>query len=449
MGLRTRIRDLDGLKSYVAKLERYDRNHTTHLPVNGTYISTLVGPVTYTPASTQRSWQKTADENHKLRNPHDLRESQGDLGGPFDSVKSGVRCDMDMQILSASGWTYDSGATEYQIRKTCPVLACNPATLSPMTTGPNFRRNLKPVGTTAIARCKPTNHISDLAIDMVEIYQTGLPHLPGRRLWEDKVRRYAGVPADRLYFNPGSEYLNIEFGWKPLTDDIRDASYAAANADRLMSAYEANSGKDVRRSYVFPTETSLTSNDQGVTEGFTIVDPGQQYGTIDGALSQPRLVKTTKFIRETWFRGCFTYHLPSIYKSRNRLARIAAEAGHLYGIELTPNTVWQATPWTWALDWFTNMGDVVSNLSDWATDGLVMRYGYLMEHIVYEESYALDRPCRLKLWGGGHAHASPVTAYYESKQRIRATPFGFEADWNNLSLRQLAIAFALGISRWF
>jgi hypothetical protein len=102
------------------------------------------------------------------------------------------------------------------------------------------------------------------------------------------------------------------------------------------------------------------------------------------------------------------------------------------------------------------MGDVVSNLSDWQTDGLVMRYGYVMETIVHTETYYLDRPCRLKLanphglqFSGGHAYASPVTVYYESRQREQATPFGFEISWNGLSNRQWVIAAALSITRLF
>lgn len=446
MATRKRVRDLPGINRYMASLKRYDRNHTTHLPANGTYTSTLVGPITYEPPASIRGRQVTVDENHRIRNPHALRGALGDQGGPFDSVIMRISSNASNQMLGGS-WLYDSGLTEYQIRNDCPVFAVNPDLLSLVDKG-SLRRNLRPIGTTAIARCKPTNHISDLANDLTETYQAGLPALPGRRLWEGKIRRAAGIPASSQYFNPGDEYLNMAFGWNPLISDIRDASYAAANSHRLMTEYESHSGKSVRRTYRFPTESSTVIEDQGPSEGYTRVNPAQSYGMIDGLMSQPRLLKITKTLRETWFAGSFTYYLPSIYKSRNRLAEIAAEAGHLYGVELTPAVLWQVTPWTWALDWFTNMGDVISNLSDWAVDGLVMHYGYLMEHIVYEETWALDRPCRLKLAGGGHAYCAPVYVSYESKQRIRATPFGFEADWNNLSLRQWAISTALGISKW-
>jgi hypothetical protein len=320
-----------------------------------------------------------------------------------------------------------------------PVFAINPGSLV-VDFSSSLRRNLKPIGTTAISRCKPTNHISDLAADLFEIYHGQLPRLPGVNLWENKARQAKSI---------GSEYLNKEFGWEPLVSDIRDASYAAANSERLMRAYEENSGKTVRRSYAFPVEESVTSSDLGPSDGYTVYSNSWSGSYIDGTKSQPHLIKVVKFRRETWFKGCFTYHLPVEYNSRNKLAKIAARAEHLYGIELTPYTLWQISPWTWAVDWFSNMGDVLNNLTSWSADGLVLQYGYLMEHIVSETTYALDRPSRFKLYGGGYAPCSPVTTYYESKQRIRATPFGFELDFSSLSPRQIAISVALGLTKFF
>jgi len=325
-----------------------------------------------------------------------------------------------------------------------PVFAYDPTVLLP---GAAFGRAtnavLKGQGTTAIARCKPTNHVSNLANDMTEIYHGQLPNLPGRRLWKPKTRRAKAA---------GNEYLNVAFGWLPLVSDLQDAMYAAANSERLMKAYEENSGKPVRRRYVFPPEETASSSLGTIpTNGHIGIqgDWNTSYhtGFNDSNVPMPFQRTTTRYLREVWFSGCFTYYLPVEYKSRNRIARIAAQAEHLYGLELTPDVLWQVTPWTWAIDWFSNAGDVVSNLSSWATDGLVMSYGYLMERIIRETTYDLSGITQWRLAAGGHAQASPVTVRYESKRRIRATPFGFESDFSSLSLRQLAIAAALGLSK--
>jgi len=448
--MRTRTRDIDGLNSWSSSLVAWESAWKPPFANFGPwhYYSTLVPEsVTAIPALS-RSRQITTDENHSLRDINSLRVgATGDVGGPFDSVKMGIDSKVVPQVLAGSSNLQDNGNMR-QIRYYGPVFATNPTALSVGDFG-TLRRNLKPVGTTAIARCKPTNHISNLAVDFFELYREGLPKIPGRHLWETKTEAMLPKQAS-------GEFLNSEFGWLPLVSDIRDASYAAANSHRLMNAYVENSGKPVRRGYDFPVEETVTVEDLGEYEGYVTRDPSMVWGFVDGTMSTPRLQKITKTYRKTWFRGCFTYYLPIEYTSRWQLAKFAAEAGHLYGIELTPDVVWKAAPWTWAIDWFSNMGDVVSNLSDWATDGLVMRYGYVMETIIHEVTYALDRPCRLRLASNspgvlfsGHAYARPVTVYYESKQRVQATPFGFEASWNGLSNRQWVIAAALSITRLF
>jgi len=124
------------------------------------------------------------------------------------------------------------------------------------------------------------------------------------------------------------------------------------------------------------------------------------------------------------------------------MARHALEAKKLLGISLTPETLWNLAPWSWTVDWFSNAGDVISNVSDWATDGLVMRYGYLMEHSIVKDTYLMN--------GTGSKSVPscpPLQLVTETKLRKRANPFGFGLTWNGLSAVQLAILGALGISR--
>jgi hypothetical protein len=105
------------------------------------------------------------------------------------------------------------------------------------------------------------------------------------------------------------------------------------------------------------------------------------------------------------------------------------------------------TPWSWAIDWFSNAGDVVSNLSDWATDGLVMKYGYIMEHSRHERTYYLDGPSQYNFLD--RQIPATVTTWSETKLRRAASPFGFGVSWEGMTPRQLAITAALGITRVF
>ena len=401
-------------------------------------------PAVWVPNSNQISSQVTVDENHALHDPSTLRGGLYDVGGAFDSQRYILASDAAIYTLNTrQGADYQDDPYNHFATYKGPVFATDPTVLLP---GQTFGRAtdvaLRGQGTTAISRCKPTNHISNLANDMTEIYHGQLPNLPGRRLWKPKTRRAKAA---------GNEYLNVAFGWLPLVSDLQDAMYAAANSERLMKAYEENSGKPVRRRYEFPPEETFSSSVGAPSNGHIGIqgnwNTSYHTGFNDSNIPMPASRVTTRYLREVWFSGCFTYYLPVEYKSRNRIAKIAAQAEHLYGLELTPDVLWQVTPWTWAIDWFSNAGDVVSNLSSWQTDGMVMYYGYLMERIVRETTYTLDGPTQWRSANGKYVYASPVSVRYESKRRIRATPFGFDSDFNSLSLRQLAITVALGLSK--
>jgi hypothetical protein len=378
-----------------------------------------------------RGRRVTVDENHGLsaKRLSIERAFIGDIGGGFSSTTSAVFANANQQHMKFHGEYQNNWIDEETFS---PVFAVNPRTLAfPTHSG----QNLTAMGTTAIARCKPTNNVVDLATDLSEIFTAGLPHLLGHTLWKK------GTSTAK---KAGQEYLNSEFGWAPLVSDIRGGSYALANAARLLEAYQRNSGKIVRRRYEFPVVQTKVTTNLGAADAVHLATNGTYVR--DTSHPMPTLYRTTEFFQRTWFSGAFTYHLPADWYSRDWFLRNKARAGYLLGIELTPDTVWNAMPWTWALDWFSNAGDVMTNLSNWSSDGLVLKWGYIMEHTVTKSTYTLSGTPRLLPYGT--INASPVTSWYETKKRQRATPFGFGLTWNMLTPRQLAISAALGLTRW-
>jgi hypothetical protein len=378
----------------------------------------------------------TLDENHGASY---RRISQfdftGDVGGDFDLTRKFVSWSPEYVSVHLEGdaptlppwWEVDDFAGHFSFpnggsSETYP------------SSGASSNAHLAAMGTSAISNIKPTNNVANLATDLVEIRQEGLPHLTGVELWKGrtKIARAAG-----------SEYLNQEFGWRPLVSDIRDASYAAANAHKILASYERNSHKMVRRRFDFPVERS-----EVWTKLLSNVRPngGENCPLLRSKLPAGSCYKCTRTYKRTWFSGAFTYHLPLGYNSRNKLVSAAAKAGPLLGIELTPDVVWNATPWTWALGWVSNIGDVISVNSDMITDGLVIKYGYIMEHTVHSDTYYwyADNPKYNAIVNA----LPPKTVFVETKKRRRATPFGFEVTWNSFTPRQLAIAAALGLTRF-
>lgn len=283
-------------------------------------------------------------------------------------------------------------------------------------------------GAKAVAACKPTNSVADASTFLGELYREGIPHMIGSQTWKAR---------NRTARHAGHEYLNVEFGWKPLVNDISSFAKAVTHAHKVLAQYERDSGGIVRRKYHFPEKT--------VTEVATLATGAQAYGpSTTDAYSPPYgdLIRVRETTQKRWFSGAFTYHLPSGYDSRNKMIRYASRADQLLGITPTPETLWNLAPWSWAVDWFSSTGDVISNLTSWATDGLVMRYGYMMEHTIVKDTYTLTRS---GLSGG--ANVPPLVLVTETKVRRRANPFGFGLTWSGLSPRQLAIAAALGLSK--
>jgi len=307
----------------------------------------------------------------------------------------------------------------------------------PTSSGETSLSGLDILGATAVARCKPTNATADLSVFLGELMSEGIPKLIGARsgLWEEKTRLSRHASAD--------EYLNFQYGWAPIASDMSSIAYAIYSADAVLRQYERDAGRMVRRSYHFPPVKTVSYNE--VDSGVAWILGGISGGLLDGAAAAGgKVLRTDSTERRVWFSGAFTYHLPGSYSRNHEMARIALEAKKVLGLSLTPETAWNLTPWSWAVDWFSNVGDVLSNVSDAMADSLVMGYGYLMEHTVSKRSYSFYGPTGAKTRG---ARPATVDFVIETKQRVQANPYGFGLTWSSLSKFQLSILAALGITK--
>jgi hypothetical protein len=307
----------------------------------------------------------------------------------------------------------------------------DPATLTYPPNVESTNAVLNAQGATAVARCKPTNSVADASVFLGELLKDGIPAMLGHQTWKARTARAKEAAG---------EYLNVQFGWRPLVNDVRKFSYAVNHAHNVLQQYERDNGKVVRRNYRFPVQRSSTSI-VWKTNARAVIQPDASSFYVGAPAGI--VIRTRETVRNQWFSGAFTYHMPTGSNARSGMARHALEAKKLLGISLTPETLWNLAPWSWTVDWFTKAGDVVSNLSDWATDGLVMRYGYMMEHTIVKDSYRL-------VFGSGISvdkTDAPLVLVTETKVRKRANPFGFGNTYNGLTAVQLAILGALGISR--
>lgn len=277
---------------------------------------------------------------------------------------------------------------------------------------------LDAAGTTAISRVEPTHSVADVATFIGELRQDGLPRLRPEVMRATTKRARAA----------GSDYLNVEFGWKPMVSDLRKMALAVRSSHDIMENYRSHGkGQKIRRRFVFPTQSETASG----SYGNFIPNPSSVnlFGT--GVYSVHRQ-------QDMWFSGAFRYHVPIGDTTADKIRSYASEAQKLLGVSLTPETVWNVSPWSWLVDWQTNTGDVLHNISAMGRDGLVLQYGYMMAHTLYEESASARF--------GGAGYASYIITS-DTKVRRPATPYGFGVDLNALTSKQSAILVALGLSK--
>jgi len=331
----------------------------------------------------------------------------------------------------ASGSVYDLDWLQYDIGYTCPIRKAAGKPIYPSSAA-STPSGLMPWGAKAASLSRPTAAEVDLSTSLGEALREGLPSVVGAKTWRERTLRAK---------NAGDEYLNVEFGWAPLVSDVQNLGKALANSDKIVRQYERDRGRLIRRRFQFDPvssdKTEILSTNMSPDRP-PISDVGG-FGTTSGGLWT---VRTTTMINR-WFSGAYVYGSPLRGNHVESSASLAEKADRIFGLSLSPDVLWNLTPWSWATDWALNTGDILSYASDVASQGLVMQYGYIMEHTVSRYEYRLDGV----IINGRSVPGLTATLTTESKQRRAANPFGFGITWDGLTAAQGAILAALGISR--
>jgi hypothetical protein len=311
-------------------------------------------------------------------------------------------------------------------------------------------------GGTAIARTIPTHPVAGAAVALAELRREGLPRVPTaatvklaieqRKLLKRGYRiRNAGKvsPSDL-----GDEYLNLQFGWAPIVSDLRKFAHSIKNAHAIVDQMERGSGQNVRRRYEFPTSTEVSQVQNEPNTSRTPAFSGD-LGNCDTWMmgSGPATWDVNvEYQRKRWFSGCYTYYVPPADTFVGKARKYEAYANRILGTRLTPEVVWNLAPWSWAADWFLNLGDMATNFSYLGADGLAMRYGYVLESNT--STIHCNWTGKVNLTGASNTRIS-ISESFGSKtmQRVWAYPWGFGFTFETLSPRQSAIVAALGISR--
>lgn len=398
-------------------------------PIGGINTRNLFG----TPTVTKAFWpssgvERTIDATHwAWKYGHRTPFAEWDFGGPFDSRKVWIEAQQgSFKRVQNGRVTEEYSGHLFAHNDVLHLLQNMKSPAQPdipfpyrgdMTGASNAELMAK--GATAIARTLPTAPSVNIAQTLGEIKE-GLPSLTGRALGRGDV---------------GGEYLNFQFGIVPTSSDVQAYREAARKSGEVLAQWRRDSGRRVRRRYTFDDDGSTTT---------TVTNLGNLAGATGGfpyAAINPGSVTTTKTTtRRWWFSGAYRYFIPETVEG---LERKFQDLTRQYGYP-TPDVLWELTPFSWLLDWETNIGDVMANLSQLGHDDLVLTYGYIMCHsrVVYDY-----------VWQG-HVYNGTSTMPFNTntrvivdvKQRAGASPYGLGMTITELSPRQIAILAALGLS---
>lgn len=363
--------------------------------------------------------QKTVSSGH-----HKNRSGKYDSGGPFftNRIDPGFTPrSVSLLAKGSSGWRKYDGPITMRIPDTG---------YSGFTPPSEDDLYLDKVGAEAISIVDPTNPNASTGVALGEILHDRRLSLPFISAWR---RRTEVAQA------AGSEYLAAQFGWLPLLSDVKNTAQSIRDGNTILQNYRAASGTLVHREFAF---------DDIVTESESVINAGTRcnYSASSNVVafngSPVPLTQRSVTTKKRWFSGSFTYAANQA-SPLGKCLGVGSEIDKLFGLTLTPDVLWELTPWSWAIDWFSNAGNVLSNVTSFGLAGLVMKYGYIMEETSTVNTYSMPAT------GLAGVTGTPPDAIVTNvtKRRRQADPFGFGVGWEGLSPTQLAITAALGITR--
>lgn len=272
----------------------------------------------------------------------------------------------------------------------------------------------------------PTRSEGDVTTALAEIFREGLPSLVAGILTRTANLRKAG-----------GDYLNVEFGWKPLVADVTSTISTLKKASAIIHQYSRDSGRYVRRRVglpPIPSTNTVTAQPYSVNWGPSLNNLGW---VRDGDVNI-----TQSFETRWWFSGQFTYYLPTDDSVLGKLREYESLGNKLLGTRLTPDVLWNLAPWSWLVDWVSTVGSSLSNVVAFQTDGLVMRYGYMMRRT----RVTTVASCTLRDQYTGTKLQVRNTFEVDQKERMQGTPYGFGLDPAVFDPRKWAILAALGLT---
>lgn len=242
-------------------------------------------------------------------------------------------------------------------------------------------------------------------------------------------------------------FLNHHFGWAPFIKDLTKTIELLFVQLDVVKQISRDNGNWIRRGRSMSKTEVTTTISSGYAGGLPWRNEFDlMCNNINPSQYSPYSWLQKQTIRSSlWAKGEFSYYRPEFDLTRfdylssfNRVRRMLT----IHGLRVNPSTLWQVTPWSWLIDWFTGFGAWLARVQNIQDDGIVAKFLYLMRKVEKTTTHEVTVN-----WKDGPQTFSWSDSF-DSKQREEANnPFGFTLPAGGLSAKQLAILAALGLSR--
>jgi len=258
------------------------------------------------------------------------------------------------------------------------------------------------LATDTVKKTNPSRPVVDLSVSVAELRE--LPKLIQKE-------------GDSLIRKWGKQTLNREFGWIPLVKDLRKlATIRDDVVKRLDEIRRLKSEGGLRRSVDLWAGSVSGSYDVITQSGYKLV----VHHYLD-------------YTTQTKLRGFVVWTPDELGETEGRSLLKTIDA--VLGLKLDMSTLWNLMPWSWMIDWFTNIGDILEGSRNiiGATHGQVQ----LMDHSITTIQGLSNYPGAI----------TPFSGTLETKQRRRHTGSIIDVQLPLLTQRQITILGAIAVTR--
>jgi len=295
------------------------------------------------------------------------------------------------------------------------------------------------IATAVLASSNPARPVTSLPNFIYElkdlpgmIRDIGHIKLIGQRAFS-KAHWNGGAPATPR--DAANLQLSYQMGWSPLIGDIKNLLHFQADVDRrvkdLHNLYE-NGG--LHRSV--GKASPKTATRKARQDRWSFSQRVDSTVTVESVLGVGLTMRESKYTyARKWGTTRWLPDYPSDRHTNTELRRTAMRL--VSGINPNPKIIWDAIPWTWMIDWFTNIGDFLQS-SAYSIQCRPSTPCVMYERIT-EYQYTRQSAPSWVNWGDGSIKLIDRQRRSASATLSASLPF--------LSARQLSILGALAVQR--